>query len=161
MPVALRLIGLLVVGLGLAGCADDACLPAPADDATPPGLRLEAAYTDAATGRQTTLALTADDSARTATARASEPVLLRFTADDAEGLRRLYPALTVQQTVGGGVRHESMRIAPVAADCPRPTLSAERTVPGAGKRQTLLVSAAAENWAGARRAAPNLTVRME
>ncbi len=149
---------LFALAFAASGCGRD-CLPEPSADATPPDVRLTVSYVEAATGRQATRTGAVGDTTVAVDADAGTLVRVVYAAADSAGMRGLLLGATFQLTAGMGVHHQARRIPPVTASCPRAELTGEASFPGGGERRDLILSAAAENWAGRRAVTPDVVVR--
>lgn len=136
-------------------------MPEPADDASPPRLHIVVHFTAPGSMTETSRELTTADTATSVTASRSEPVRVTFAAADSSGLRRLTPAVTVQQTVGVGVERTFEPIDQVTYSCPVADLEAYYEAHTSGRRRVLIVSARAENWVGGHSIIEPLSVSME
>ncbi|QXD14062.1 hypothetical protein GQ464_011390 [Rhodocaloribacter litoris] len=150
---------LLFVAMG-PGCTPEHCLPRPSEDETPPVLRLEVSFTDAATGRRVTHTLAGSDPARTFRAVASTPVEVTYVASDPEGLRRVQLGVTYQTVAAAGAVRRSPVLEPVSASCPRAELSGTWSAAPPGDYRSLALGAVAENWVGLRAATPTYVVEL-
>ncbi len=145
----------------LARCTSEDCLPEPSADSTPPHVRVSIAHTSPGSMTETTRVVTLADTTTLVRASRNERVRVTFAAEDSSGLRRLAPAVTVQQTVGIGVEREFVPIDPVTSSCPRAVLETRYEAHTSGRPRVLIVSAVAENWAGMRAAIEPISIRME
>lgn len=150
-----------LVLLLLAGCISDDCLPESAVDSTPPRVRITIQYTAPGSGTETTRVVTQTDTTNLVRASRNERVRVTIAAEDSSGLRRLAPAVTVQQTVGIGVEREFVSIDPVTSSCPRAVLESRYDAHTSGRPRVLIVSAVAENWTGTRATIAPISIRME
>ena len=153
--------GIIAILLLLTGCSSRDCLPEPANDPSPPAIRIVIHFTPPGSSTQTTHRITDADSSAVVSASRSRPVVIEFVATDSSGLRRLAPAVTAQHTVGVGVERQFVPIDEVRPPCPVAALRVEHEALTSGDRRVLIASAVAENWAGGRTVVEPITIRME
>lgn len=145
----------------LVGCASGDCLPEPQRDTTPPELRVIAYYTAPGSRTETSRTVTILDTTDVVPASRTAPVRIEFIAADSSGLRRLTPAVTIQQTVGIGVERQIAPVNSVTSSCPVGSMRTTYEAHTSGKPRVLIVSAVAENWVGGRSIIEPLSIRLQ